>query len=79
MSFLDGGIRENRTKARLRAGEVAIGTLSLLPEPGLPEIAGAAGLDFFVIDMEHVAIAGQDVTHMTRAAQAAGTTAIVRV
>jgi len=53
--------------------------MSQLPQPALPEIAGAAGLDFFVIDMEHAAIAGQDVAHMTRAAQAAGTTAIVRV
>lgn len=77
--MLDGGVRENRTKARLAAGEVAIGTLSLLPEPGLAELAGGAGLDFFIIDMEHVAIAGQHVAHMTRAAQSAGTTAIVRV
>jgi 2-keto-3-deoxy-L-rhamnonate aldolase RhmA len=78
-TFLPGGIRENRVKARLAAGEVALGTLSLLPEPGLPEITGAAGMDFFVIDMEHVAVAGQEIAHMTRAAQAAGVTPIVRV
>lgn len=78
-TFLGGGVRENRVKARLAAGEVAFGTLSLLPEPGLPEIAGAAGLDFFVIDMEHAAIAGQEIAHMVRACQAAGTTALIRV
>ena len=79
MTILSGGVRQNRVKARLAAGEVAFGTLSLLPEPGLPEIAGAAGLDFFVIDMEHAAIAGQEVAHMVRACQAAGTTALIRV
>jgi len=79
ISMLGGGVRENRAKARLAAGEVAFGTLSLVPEPGLPEIAGAAGLDFFVIDMEHAAIAGQEVAHMVRACQASGTTALIRV
>src|SRR5687767_8917334 len=53
--------------------------MSQMSEPALPEIAGASGLDFFVIDMEHAAIAGQEVAHMTRAAQAAGITALIRV
>ena len=78
-TILGGGVRQNRVKARLAAGELVLGTMSQMSEPGLAEIAGAAGLDFYVIDMEHAAIAGQEVAHMTRAAQAAGVTALIRV
>ena len=70
---------QNRTKNVLRSGGVAFGTLSLLPEPGLPEIVGAAGYDFFVHDTEHVANDGQHLVHGIRASQAAGVTPIVRV
>lgn len=69
----------NQTLAKLRAGEVAIGTLSLLPEPSLPELVGAIGYDFFVIDTEHVANDGQTLVHSIRGAQAGGVTPIVRV
>jgi 2,4-dihydroxyhept-2-ene-1,7-dioic acid aldolase len=69
----------NKTFAKLRAGEVAIGTLSLLPEPSLPELVGAVGYDFFVIDTEHVANDGQTLVHSIRGAQAGGVTPIVRV
>jgi len=69
----------NRALAKLRAGNIAIGTLSLLPEPSLPELLGAVGYDFFVIDTEHVANDGQSLVHSIRAAQAAGVTPIVRV
>ncbi len=69
----------NRIRERFAASEVALGTLSLLPEPALAEIAGAAGADFFVIDMEHAAIDGQTISHMIRAAQSANVSPIVRI
>jgi 2-keto-3-deoxy-L-rhamnonate aldolase RhmA len=72
-------LRPNRTLAKLRAGQSAFGTLSLLPEPSLPELIGASGYDFYVIDTEHAAIDGQDLVHVIRACHAAGVTAIVRV
>lgn len=50
-----------------------------MPEPSLPEIVGAAGYDFFVVDTEHAADDGQDLVHMIRACQAARITPIVRV
>ena len=71
--------RINSTLTKLRAGGIAFGTLSLLPEPSLPELVGAVGYDFFVIDTEHVANDGQTLVHCIRAAQAGGVTPIVRV
>jgi 2-keto-3-deoxy-L-rhamnonate aldolase RhmA len=69
----------NRTKARLEESRPAFGTLSLIPEPSLPEIIGAVGYDFFVIDTEHAADDGQDLVHMIRACEAARITPIVRI
>lgn len=66
-------------RSRVRVGERVFGTLSLLPEPALPEIAGAAGYDFFVCDTEHVALDGQGLAHVVRAARSAGIAPLVRV
>jgi 2-keto-3-deoxy-L-rhamnonate aldolase RhmA len=66
-------------RARLAAGETVLGTLSLLPEPSLPEIAGWAGFDFYVADTEHVAVEGQHLAHIVRAARSAGIDPLVRV
>ncbi len=71
-------MKANRAKERLARGETVFGTLSLLPDPALPEITGAAGYDFFVIDTEHVAVDGQDLVQMIRACQAADIAPIVR-
>jgi 2-keto-3-deoxy-L-rhamnonate aldolase RhmA len=68
----------NRALQKLRAGQATFGTLSLIPEPSLPELAGAVGLDFFVIDTEHAAADERTVQNLIRAAQAAGVTPIVR-
>jgi 2-keto-3-deoxy-L-rhamnonate aldolase RhmA len=66
-------------RARVTAGEVVFGTLSLLPEPALPELVGIAGYDFFISDTEHVALDGQGLAHVIRAARAVGISPIVRV
>ena len=66
-------------RSRVLAGETVFGTLSLLPEPALPEIAGAAGYDFFIADTEHVALDGQGLAHVVRAARSAGISPLVRV
>lgn len=72
-------LRSNRALSRVRSGAPAFGTLSLLPEPSLPELVGAVGYDFFVIDTEHAADDGQDLVHMIRACEAADITPIVRI
>jgi 2-keto-3-deoxy-L-rhamnonate aldolase RhmA len=71
-------LARNRALQKLRSGDTAIGTLSLIPEPSLPELAGAVGMDFFVIDTEHAAADDRSVQNLIRAAEAAGVTPIVR-
>ena len=66
-------------RRRLAEGQTVLGTLSLLPEPSLPEIAGWAGFDFYVADTEHVAVEGQDLAHIVRAARSAGIDPLVRI
>ena len=72
-------LRTNRTKEVLRDGKVAFGSLSLLPEPAVPELLGATGYDFLVVDTEHVSVAGRDVETMVRACESAGITPLVRI
>jgi 2-keto-3-deoxy-L-rhamnonate aldolase RhmA len=72
-------LRPNITSAKLRGGETAFGTFTLIPEPSLAELIGAAGYDFICIDMEHAAADGRAIENMIRGAQAAGITPLVRV
>jgi 2-keto-3-deoxy-L-rhamnonate aldolase RhmA len=66
-------------RSRVLAGETVFGTLSLVPEPALAEIAGACGFDFYVTDTEHAALDGQGLAHVIRAARSAGISPLVRV
>jgi 2-keto-3-deoxy-L-rhamnonate aldolase RhmA len=72
-------IETSRLKDRWRAGEAAIGSLTLIPEPAMCEVVGASGLDFMVVDMEHTSAFGRVVENMIRGCQAAKITPIVRV
>lgn len=72
-------MRLNATKAMLEAGEVAVGSLSFLANPAVIEAGALAGLDFFVIDMEHSPTGYRELEDCVRAAEAAGITAMVRV
>jgi 4-hydroxy-2-oxoheptanedioate aldolase len=66
-------------KAKLRAGEAVLGTFVHLNDPGVVEIAGAAGLDFVIIDTEHSAKDISVVENMVRASEAFGVASLVRV
>lgn len=70
---------KSRTKEKLRRGEFVFGSLTLVLEPALAELIGAAGYDFMVADTEHTAGDGGRVQNMIRACQAGGITPIVRV
>lgn len=72
-------MKTNRTKEKLRNGQVAFGTFTLLLEPSMPELVGAAGYDFIGLDMEHTAADEPAIEHLIRASQAAGITPLVRV
>lgn len=67
------------TTEKLRNGDTAFGTFTLVPEPSLAELVGAVGYDFICIDMEHAAADGRTVENMIRAAQAVDITPFVRV
>lgn len=72
-------LRPNKTRTKLAAGDVAYGTITLIPEPSLAELLGAAGYDFIAIDMEHAAADGRTIENMIRAAEAVEITPLVRV
>lgn len=64
---------------RLRNGERVAGLFVTSPWPDMIEIAGLAGLDFCILDMEHGSLDPLGVEDLCRAADLAGVTPIVRV
>ena len=70
---------ENRTKARLAAGEAAFGCFVRTPEPSLIEYVAMLGWDFLVFDAEHGTLQPGEVEDLCRAVEPRGTTPIVRV
>lgn len=71
-------ISANRMKARLAAGETALGCSLMFPSPQLVEMVGHAGFDWVLLDCEHGSIGPADVEVMAMAADAVGITAIGR-
>ncbi len=72
-------IRTNKMKGKLKAGELVFSANVRLPEPGLVEVLGYAGVDYVLIDAEHGSIGWTEMERMILAAYAADTTPIVRV
>jgi 4-hydroxy-2-oxoheptanedioate aldolase len=72
-------VRENALKLKLRRGEVAIGLFAISPYPAMVEVAGLAGFDFCILDMEHGSLDALAAEDLCRAADAVGLTSIVRV
>ncbi|MBI3945861.1 MAG: aldolase [Armatimonadetes bacterium] len=71
-------MRKNTIKERLARGETVFGCFVNLPSPDLAEISGLVGFDFILIDCEHGPIDFTTMTHMVRAADAAGVPALLR-
>jgi len=72
-------MHENRVKAKIREGKLAIGTYVGLADPALVEVIGLAGFDAAFIDTEHSAFDFKLVEEMIRAADLVGITGIVRI
>lgn len=72
-------LQANRLKASLAAGREVFGLINSLPLPLMTEMIGYAGFDFVILDLEHVGVNPQTLENMIRAAECAGTTALVRV
>ena len=72
-------MRPNALKQKLRAGGIAVGCFVGYPSAETVEICGLAGYDFVLIDAEHGPITPESAYHMVLAAEASGTTPLVRV
>lgn len=64
---------------RILGGELLVGLFNNLGSPVAVEVAGRAGLDWVVIDLEHGSGTEADLLVQLYAAQVAGVTAFVRV
>ncbi len=71
--------RINAVKARLKSGDAVVGSFCNLPSPEAVEVLGWAGFEFVIIDAEHGPQNLETVANMVRAAEASGTTPLVRV
>ena len=69
----------NPIRKRWQAGQPALGTFIFSTDPANVEIAGRAGLDFAVIDLEHAPLGITEATQHIRAATGAGVGALVRI
>lgn len=65
-------------KARLLAGEPALGCSVMIPSPQMVEMLAHAGFDWVLIDLEHGTIGLESAELMVMAAEAAGITPIAR-
>jgi hypothetical protein len=72
-------VRPNHTKARLQAGETALGCFLRYPDATLVEVVGYQPWDFVVFDGEHGTLEPAACEHMVRAAELRDVTSIVRV
>jgi 2-keto-3-deoxy-L-rhamnonate aldolase RhmA len=70
---------ENRTKAKLAAGDAVFGCFVRSAEPALAEYVAMLGWDFLVFDAEHGSLQPAQVEDLCRAVEPRGTTPLVRV
>ena len=72
-------VRENKTKAKVRSGSMALGAFITYHSPETVEMLGALGFDFVTFDMEHEVYSELSIAQSIRAAEAFGLTPVVRV
>ena len=73
-------VRENPVKAKLRRGEVALGTMVFeFASPGLPAILATTGADFAIYDMEHTGLSLETVRALMAWSRGTATVPLVRV
>jgi 2-keto-3-deoxy-L-rhamnonate aldolase RhmA len=72
-------LRENKLKARLKAGEATIGSWLSVAHPTIAEVMGHAGFDWLIADMEHGLIGIESLQTLMIATQSTPAAALVRV
>ena len=70
---------DNPVRRKLHGGETIMGMMHFSGSPMMVEVMASAGLDFFIIDMEHSSIDINLAAHLVRAGDAAGITPFARV
>jgi 2-keto-3-deoxy-L-rhamnonate aldolase RhmA len=71
---------KNKTKAKLKRGEIAVGHFILeFDTPGIGRMLANAGCEFVIFDMEHSSLTQDSIRWSILSAKAAGITPIVRV
>ncbi|MEM0382149.1 MAG: aldolase/citrate lyase family protein [Nitrososphaerota archaeon] len=75
---MEGLSVDRRFLERLKAGEVVLGTFVYFNSGDVVEALGEAGMDFVIIDMEHGPFSFSEAEELVRAAEAVGTTPIIR-
>lgn len=75
----DTPLRENKLKARLRAGEATLGSWLSVAHPTIAEVMGHAGFDWLIVDMEHGLVGLESIQNLIIAAQSTPATPLVRV
>ncbi len=70
---------ENRTKAKLAAGDAVFGCFTRYREPSFAEIVAMQGWDFVVFDAEHGTLQPREVEELCRAVEIRNATPIARV
>jgi 2-dehydro-3-deoxyglucarate aldolase len=68
-----------RLRAKLRAGELVIGSWLQFGFPQLAEMMAGAGFDFLVVDMEHGAMGVAGMLNLVQVIQLSGAAPMVRV
>jgi 2-dehydro-3-deoxyglucarate aldolase len=68
-----------RIRATLRDGGVSIGSWIQIPHPSVAEIMGAAGYDWVALDLEHGAIAVDQLPDLCRALELGATLPMARL
>lgn len=69
----------NKMLEKIRSGKAAYGMQSYIHTPELYEVAGWAGLDFTMIDMEHCRLDYETMVNIIRTCEMSGLTPLVRV
>jgi len=70
--------RQRTLRHRLAAGETVFGPFLKIPAAAPIEIAGYAGFDFCIIDLEHSPFSFERAEEMVRAGQVAGVAPVIR-
>ncbi|MEY8338032.1 aldolase/citrate lyase family protein [Lachnospiraceae bacterium 62-35] len=71
--------RPNKMIQKLKEGGVALGIQIYTTCPDIVEITGYAGMDYYMLDLEHVKTHLDAIQHCLRAGDSAGITGLVRV